>query len=562
MLKKKQKNKRRTTPTPSPYWAAKQAFDEALRLQNKGRSQEAWKILKPFAEGDQPVTQVLELFVDVCSSIGDWAGVFFTAERLTRQRQDKLDYMSLLKSSFELHLPASLQHSLVTLERNWPGMVSIGNEKALHEICELWMSETFPAFQKEYPTARTEDFLELMRLHEKSLIGLGSKRYRSTVKAATKLIQLFPYFTPAYNNRAMAQVHSYGYSRAAEMIDAALEHDPESLFALGLRARQLGIMDKKEELEATLEKIHETIRKKESQPDALTFTQLATAAEAFASLNREDDVILLQEKAVHLKRHAEDLIGEDEENFGWLTHLSAVALAKKGNTAEAKKRWEEARKYVKSDIVNENLADLKKKPGLQNGPWYVEFQKLIPEFIIEKIGEGVKQIREGGSAQNSEDVVVRKVCQEIESDCPEFHRYLIKALWDGGPHAREFVEAIGLKYTHPELTKAIIAFCETPLGTDDYRQALTNQLLNDRHLKPGPAIRWNQGERTEMILCMFCVTRESRIEGVLPPKAEKDVGDAFELMSQKRFSEAAGIFEKILPSLPKYPAAHYLYCWN
>ena len=558
-MKKKRKNKRRAIPSSSSCWAPKQVFDEALRLQHKGRSREAWKILKPVAEAEQANVSVLELFIDVCNSLKDFSGLFFAAERLTLQRSEKLDFMALLKSSFELQLPAHLHHSLLTLEQNWPGTVPIGDEKKLREIGEIWVRDTFPIYQKQYPAIRSEDFLELMLLHEKSMVDLGSKRYRSAIEVTTKIIQLFPYFTPAYNNRAMAQVHSCGFSRAAEMIDAALEHDPESLFALGLRARQFGIMDEKEKLESTLKKIHETIRNKESQPDSLTFNQLATAAEAFAFQNREDDVLLLHEKAVELKRHMEGMSHEDEENFGWLTHLSAVALAKNGKKSKAQKRWAEAKEYANSDIIDDNLADMKKPIGSRNGHWYVEFQKIIPEFIFEMLDEAVKQIRKDGSAESSEDVIVRKLCRNIESVCPEFHRYLIKALWDGGPRARDFVRVFGLKYAHPKLIQSVIEFCETSLGTDELRQTLTNRLLNNRHLKAGIAKRWYKGKEKSVILCMFQITHESRIEGILPQKAEKDVAQAFGLMSQHCFVEAAEVFEKILPSVPKYPAAHYNY---
>ena len=554
---KKKPNKRRTSSTPSPYWAAKQAFDDALRLQHKGHSRDAWKILKPHAEGDQSSVPILELYIDVCDSLKDSPGVFFAAERLTRQREEMLDFVALLKASFELHLPAHLHHALTTLRKNWPGKFPIPEEESLREIGQLWMQEALPDIQKRFPELQDVDFMELMLLHEKSMQDIGSQRFEHATEMLSKIVRRFPYFTLAYNNLALARVQSLGFAKAAEAIDAALEHDPESLFALSLKARQFEISDQKEEMEQTLKMIGEIVRKKEMIPTELTFGQLATAAEAFASQDRRDEIQWIYEKALDLKRHVdEELAGEDRDNFGLIVHLSAVALAKQGKTSEAEKRWNEARRYSTIDIIGNNLSDLKKAAGMRNGPWYVEFRKMIPAFAFDILSEAAGRILDDGV---DEAIVARDVSRKIAAICPDFHRYLIKALWDGGLEARNFIRVFGLRYGHPELIQAMIAFCETPLGTDDYRQVMTNRLLNERHLKPGPATRWIKGEKTDVILCLFRITRESRIDGVLPPKAEKGVAHAFDLMSRHQYAEAVEAFEKILLSVPQYPAAHYNY---
>ena len=557
MPKKKQKNKRRTTPVPSPYWAAKQIFDESLRLHHKGRSREAWKMLKPFVEDDQPTVQILELFIDVCDRIDDSAGVFFAAGRLTRRRLEMLDFAALLKASVSLQLPAHLHYALSTLQKNWPGQLPLPKEESLREIGQEWLQDTLPDIQKRFPELQADDFMELMLLHEKSMQYLNSQHYKHAVEAASKIIRRFPYFTPAYNNLALAKVQAEGFEEAAEEIDAALKHDPESLFALNLRVRQFEIQDKKEEIEQILEVIRETLRRKEFQRDDLTFNQLATAAEAFASQNREQDIQWIYEKALELEHSVNDEISrEDRDNFGLIVHFFAVALAKRGRTDEAEKRWDEAKRYSKIDIIGDNLADLKKAAGMRNGPWYLEFRKMIPAFAFELLGEAVERIREDDA---DETVVVREASQKIMKRCPNFHRYLIKALWDGGPEARDFVRVFGLKYGHPELLAAMIAFCETPHGTDDYRMSLSNLLLKDSHIKPGLAKRWLKGEELNLLLCSFRITDEPRPEKGLPRSAAKTFDKSFYLMQKKQFGEAIEILEKLLPSLPDFPSAHYNY---
>ncbi|MCL2305590.1 MAG: hypothetical protein FWC43_09625 [Planctomycetaceae bacterium] len=555
MLKKKQKNKRR--PVPSPYWAARQVFEDALRLQHKGRSREAWKILKPLAEGEQPTVPLLELYIDTCDSLDDFSGMFFAAERLTRQRQEMLDFAALLKASFTLQLSAHLYHSLSTLQKHWPGQLSIPKEESLHEIGLEWMKEALPDMQKRFPELHTDDFMELMLLHEKSMQSLGSQRYKQAIEVMNKIIRHFPFFTPAYNNLALATVQGYGFDQAAEAINEALKHDPESLFALNLKVRQFEIQGEQENIEQTLESIREILRQKEHRSDHLSFGQLATTAEAFASQNKEQDVQWIYEKALEFKSSLhEEMSEEDRDNFGLIVHFSAVALAKQDKTDEAEKRWIEAKRYSKIDIIDNNLADLKKGPGMRNGPWFLEFRKMIPLFAFELLGEALERLRE---EDHDETIVVREISQKIKSRCPDFHRYLIKALWEGGPEAREFVRVFGLKYGHPELIAAMIAFCETSLGTDDYRTSLSHLLFQGGHLKSGPTKRWLKGKEQNLFFSNFRITAEPRPEKGLPRSAEKTFGKSFQLMGEKRFGDAIEILEKLLPSIPDFPTAHYNY---
>ncbi|MCL2347109.1 MAG: hypothetical protein FWC50_02490 [Planctomycetaceae bacterium] len=255
-----------------------------------------------------------------------------------------------------------------------------------------------------------------------------------------------------------------------------------------------------------------------------------------------------------LKKKTGKLLQGDQQHFGLICHLSAVALAKQGQIPQAKKRWQEAKKYIDIEIIAENVKDMSSKPGFQNGPWYFEKAKLMPMFLTRFLQEKMATL----PTKNTRKMyaVFDEMIREITERCPEFHRYLIKMLWDGGPDSRMLVNLFLDRWEQPELIGKRGAVLRNFAGNGRVTHEARNETAGKRTYEKRNKKALGQG-KTKGIDSFLLFGQREHCSAEAPKPIEAKFQKAAQLMCQGKFKEAETLFQSFGDETSHIPSVRY-----
>jgi tetratricopeptide (TPR) repeat protein len=393
------------------------------------------------------------------------------------------------------------------------------------------------AFHAELGVPGPEGF-ELGRQHERVQVFLQQQKYPQAIRAAERLLERWPRFAPALNNAAEASFADGRLAQAVAFTRRALSVAPDNFHALANLARYLFLGGEQAEARDVAERL-----KAVTSPRADAWVK---KAEALSYLGDDQGVLEVWrgggEGAVsHLLPGRAAL----------LLHLTAVAFARGGEEAEARRLWQRAvAQFPQLEPPRQNLEDLDRPAAERSGPWYYSFRYWLPEEVSRELHATLK----GGAKAGGEGALAAEVRRFFERH-PEVEA-LIPALLDrADPNGREFALQLALAARTPALLAALRDFALSQRGTDAMRLRAANVAREAGVLSAGPLRMWGQGKWREVLLLGFEVGFEPF--DAHPPAVRRLAAEGYELLQEGDGPGAEEVFRRALGLAPDAPDLLY-----
>ena len=516
--------------------------------------EEAREALLEYVETYPKIAKPFGILVSVCASLEDYANMFWAAERLLQVGQQTFeDYSCYHAACVANEMPATL----LLCEEQMRRRFQFESDRDLTDMRE----EILASFKNDAAicgddlTPYSDDrLLELMQWHEKSTLYLGSQRFDLAVRCCDQSIVRFPFFRSAYNNKVLAILLEHGPDAAEPALQEAFEHHPDNLFVIAFKIRQLALRGRHAELPdycallATVPLIF---------PNKHDF--FVGKIEAFAWA---DDL----ERIIETYQLAREEMGEEWDverpTCALATHYAAVAHARSGNPETSLELWKSIPPGV-LPIATENLEDIQKPVGGQNGPWFFDLKDWLPKQFFTVMRQ--ESARQGLDASTTEEKRhdlfeerVRPLFKKMFPLFPSLEHTLIEMLRRGGPDARTWVGMfIGLRET-PEFKAAVIDFTLGKSGSDQCRREFTHLLAQYGWLQSDQIRVWEDGEQCEHQLINMDIHWETReMDTPLSPKAAKKNQEAYDLASEGDYEAAIELLLEINTLEPGRPSVLY-----
>ena len=154
------------------------------------------------------------------------------------------------------------------------------------------------------------------------------------------------------------------------------------------------------------------------------------------------------------------LRNEDDPAGASICHWVAIALQRRGKSAEASRVWEKGlRLFPDLDIISENIEDAALPPSEVNGPWAFDLHEWLPQGIWEPL---VIRLDVGQAALEE----VKQRAQQLVSAFPGLLSTLLEK---GNNQARRFaLVVVGLLDQKPGWD-AVSTFCQGERGASEFR---------------------------------------------------------------------------------------------
>jgi len=511
-------------------------------LMREGEHEEARGMLFEYVEKYPKVARAFSVLATVCATMKDTPGMFWAAERLLEVGQRTLEDYTLYHTAC---IANDMLAVLVACEEQMQRRFPVRGKEDITVLRE----ELLTTFKRNAAVAdddltpyTDEDLLALMRGQEMSTLYLGSQRFDLAIQICDEMIARFPFYTSPYNNKSLAILYDRGPDAAESFLQHSLELHPDNLFAIAFKIRQLALLGRHEELPGYCKRLADLPMK---YPNPLDF--YIGKIEAFAWA---DDL----ERIVELYPHARKEIGEEWDitrpTHAQTTHYVAVAHARLGDRETAVKLWKSIPPGT-LEIAAENLEDIQKPIGEQNGPWFFETDHWIPKqfFTIlrqESRRAGINDQDEKRDAAKFERYV-KAHFKRAFTLFPSFESTLAEILQRGGPKSRDFVRLfVGMRET-PKFKAAALEFALGQSGSDTCRNDLVVALMQSQWLNPKQPFRfWREGEWRELETFNTEIYSESK-EWELPlsPQGHEMAAEANELAHKGKYKQAIKLLTEV-----------------
>lgn len=459
-----------------------QRIDELVA---EGDLKEAVAALQDLTERAPHRAEIFETMLLLGTQWKDLALCLEGAMRLVKLRPfAAVDHYNLFVVYLKNSFPALAFKTATEFLKRWPDH-KLGKElpTILEKLRPRLLDEQIVANFSE------ERRLEMLALHDSSLLAMTLMNFEHCLESATQLIQLEPNFLPAYNNRSFAHWAMGNTDAALADSERALTLEPENIHALFAKVRYSVLSNRLAEARAIAEKL-KGIRTNE--PDLLI-----KQAEAFAYLF--DDAAVLE------------IVSRLEGDKGnpllvATTHLFAgVAAARLGETARARTFFNEVRKHsVVAQRAEVQLADLDKPEGQRENARAFLLDHWIPRRVVKEL----VQIFEDG-ARHANLQTSQRALQKFLAARPNLAPLLPKMLEHGDEMTRRLAFQIAELANLPELWQILKDFAGSPHGPDRFRNEVLFALQNAGQYERGQRVPfWSAGKLIEVTIHRYTIDNE------------------------------------------------------
>lgn len=480
----------------------------------------------------------------ICRSMGDYPGMFLAAEKLLEVGRRTLeDYRLYYAACLENKLPSSMLACVELMQQRFGYKFGSGNdpEGLRRDMLDSFRNDA--AITGDDLTPCSDDqLLELMRWQEQSLLCLGSQRFDAAVDLCDRLIEHYPFFRSAYNNKAMAVMMDRGADAAEPLLQQAFEHHPDNLFVNAFKIHQLALLGRHGEIADYADRLAAMpLLFPNNKRDFFT-----GKIEAFAWADDLNRILETYRSAI------EDMGDEwslEDPNCVKATHYVAVAHARLGNVETAIELWEAIVKNpLAEDLVAENLADVKKPVGERNGPWFFSYEFWLPKRFFDMIRQVSIDAR---LSDRMDEDAQREIIERRLGPCfkkafsvfPSLESTLIELLKRGGPDGRTWVEMFIPHRQTPEFIRALLDFVTGSDGSDTCRAGFVDILTRENLMPKGPIRMWRDGQIVEQEVSGFEIHWEAK--EATPPLSAESKKKTFEANEAAR----KGDYEKAIKIL-------------
>ena len=477
--------------------------------------------------------EVLELLLEVYFRQDDMWSYQAACGRLIEIDRDAVDmWLALGGAALGNGQVAKAHWAFNHVLSRWPDHKEAGEARRLRDDLEEFLRGEIA--KQGMPS---EDGFGLLVLHDEINLHLQLGKYDQVVDVASRLHARCPTFAPALNNRSQANFRIGHIERAISDGRRVLECDAGNFHALANLARFLFLEGQFDEAQTVAERL----KLAESDSPDIYVKQ----AESFAFLGDWPGVLAALKQAEASKA---ETMGAD---MGMLYHLAGTATAELGQLDEARTYWKRAikRKSV-APWAQENLDDLKRPSGEQNGPWAFPLEYWIPRPVIERLRGELERV----DRQTKDADVCRRVRKFFEQH-PYLERIVPLLLERGDPVAKEFVVGVASLGEFPWLLPVLKEFAFGCRGTDRLRYQAAMQMLEIGALSPGIYAMWKDGKESDIFLTSLEITPEPTYP--LPKNIEPLATKAWELIRAGDGASAEPLFDKIIKQCPDHPTLVY-----
>lgn len=382
-----------------------------------------------------------------------------------------------------------------------------------------------------------EDNSELAFWHDMLRASLELLDFDAARQIGKDLLEKHPTFAPALNNLSQIEFLDGDAELAIEYCQRVLQADPDNFQASGNLTRYLYLMGKEDEAHREAERL-----KILDSEDGDIWLKKAEALSYLGDDRGVLDVVKAAEQRVKIERRAQ---------FGHFYHLGGVAAARLGNTVQAETYWRKALELAPSlTIAQENLKDLRSKPGEQNGPWPFTAQQWLQSSYFNDMREKLA----GGELHKSG----KRPASELLQPYLEAHPHVIhlaSVLFDrGDPQGRNIAAELARYSEHPELLELLKDFTLGQKGTDEQRMQSLGILTELNVIPRGPVQMWVKGEWTELMALGFEIGDESDVAHPFKNElARQNMEKATLLTHDERYEEALELLEEAAELEPDNP---------
>jgi tetratricopeptide (TPR) repeat protein len=524
-------------------------------LLKKDDYETAREMLLEYIERFPKIARPYFLLAKVCAEIDDLPGMFWAAEQLLEVGERTFeDYMMYSAACMLNGLSSTTVECDKQMQRRFqtesdPDIVAVREEI-------LAMFKNDAALQGDDLTPYSdEQLLDLMQRHEKANLYLGSQRFDLAIRHCDKLITRYPFFRSSYNNKALAVMLDQGPEAAEPLLQEAFEHHPDNLFAIVFKIRQLALLGRQEELPEYCERLAAVPLILPHKADIF-----AAKIEAFAWADDLERVIKTYDLAIN--EAGEDWDITSRNSYTQATHYAAVALARLGDSEAAIELWKSIPPGV-FDTADENLEDIQKPIGEQNGPWFFDHIHWMPKRLFDTIRQESKRhpIRKDMDEEERTELIVQNIKPIFKKafvELPSLERTLAEMLKRGSSTCRAWVRMLLPYCSSPELKTAVLDFASGDAGSDDCRNEFVISCSKLDWLPSKEIQFWKDGE--EITIRTFSQEIHWEVDNEDSPLSEKGLEklyEASEALKHGNHAKSIKLFKELIDEEPKAPSVLY-----
>ena len=225
---------------------------------------------------------------------------------------------------------------------------------------------------------------------------------------------------------------------------------------------------------------------------------------------------------------------------GLVFHWVAVAYARTGNLAEAKKLWKEALlRSPELKIAQQNLDDLLLPIGQRNSPWPFAVEAWMSPSLKEDLYAAVSSLAQASNTER----LLSKVFAELSNQHAGFLLWLETVLMEGDEMGRRMAMEMAVVVRSPELLEILKPFALSDNGPDQLRQQAAQVLVEEEVIYAENVRMWLQGKWRELNLIGFQLTDEPQYSH--SKLVENMLLDAIDLL-REHDAEDAKVAEELL----------------
>jgi tetratricopeptide (TPR) repeat protein len=329
--------------------------------------------------------------------------------------------------------------------------------------------------------------LEIAILHERGQAYLEQGDAAAAREAEEAVLKQHPEFVSARNNLSLVSWMEGDVSGAILMAQAVLESHPDNIHALSNLIRFLVISNNFDTAKSYGERL------KASHADA--WDGWTKKVEGLSYLADDAGIVEVWKEAQAAKV-------EESPAGAMFYHLSAVALARTGDTKRAIARWQEAlERHPNYRIAQKNLEDIRNPIGQRHGAWPFEWEQWLMLQTNKELKQALDELLRSLKLGKSRKLIPG--LRDFLEHHPDVITRLPNILERGGPQGQEFVLNIAEQVKTPQLLNLLKDFALGQNGTDQMRNRTANMLAQAQIIPKDKVRLWMEGEWREVMLLAY-----------------------------------------------------------
>ncbi len=379
-----------------------------------------------------------------------------------------------------------------------------------------------------------EDGLALAAQHDEVRAYLELGQSAQARQVAKQLLRRHPDFVPVINNLSLVDFMEGNPVQAIAAARRVLSLEPQNLQALGNLTRYLlftGETAAARQLAEQLQAVPvDGLEKALKKVEALTYLG-------------DDQGVLAIFRQAEQSGYLEPPLGSP-----YLYHLTAVAVMRLGDEAQARRYWQQTLKIDPHfSLAQANLADLDQPVYQRHAPWPFE----MVQWVSQKARTDMIKLWQPAVQRGSDEAMTRATLRYLQLH-PEMLTLVPLLLERGDSGGREFAINLASLAGTPELLAALRDFALSQHGPDELRHRALQIVSQAKLLPPGPTRLWLRGQWGEVILMGFEIYEEP-VETDYPPQVGEWYRQAIEALHANDPITAERLLKQALAVRPDAP---------